>query len=58
MDYFYNNHMINETKGNYLFSWCGNLKWARKENMMISDAWLSKSKRTVSIKRLDLDDQV
>lgn len=58
MDYFYNNYMLRETEGNYLFSWCGNLNWARKNDIMISDEWLSKQKRTVSIQRLDKNDKI
>lgn len=58
MDYFHSNYMVKKTEGNYLFSWCGNLKWARRENIMISDAWLSKQNRTVSIERLDTNDKI
>lgn len=58
MDFFYNNYMLRETEGNYLFSWCGNLKWARKNDIMISDGWLSKQNRTVSIQRLDNNDKI
>lgn len=58
MDYFYSNYMVKKTEGNYLFSWCGNLKWARKENIKISDLWLSKQKRSVKIMRLDINDTI
>ncbi|MTI47821.1 MAG: hypothetical protein FH761_08270 [Firmicutes bacterium] len=58
LHYFRSNHMTKETEGNYLFSWCGNLKWARKEDIMISDLWLSKQNRTVKIQRLDTYDKV
>lgn len=53
MDYFYYKHVLTKTHGNYLFSWCGNLKWARTENIMISDFWLSKENRTIKVRRLD-----
>lgn len=58
MDYFYNNHMIRETGGNYLFSWGGNLKWARVNSIGITDFWLSKDNRTIVVKRLDVNEEV
>lgn len=58
MDYFYNNHIIRKSDGNYLFSWGGNLKWARAKNFEISDFWLSKDNRTIELRRLDINEKV
>lgn len=58
MDYFHSSHMMKKTEGNYLFSWCGNLKWARKENIKISDIWLSKENRTIKLQRLDGNENI
>lgn len=53
LDYINNKFFIKNTDGNYLFSFCGNLDWARNENIIITDLWLAKDNRTSIIKRLD-----
>lgn len=53
MDYINDNIFTKKIDGNYLFSWCGKLDWARNGKIMISDMWLAKNNRTNIIKRLD-----
>lgn len=52
IDYFNNTFINGKKDGNYLFSWCGKLTWARKENIPISDKWLSKDDRTKIVTRI------
>ena len=53
LDYFNENFIQSQKKGNYLFSWGGKLSWARENSYALTSKWLGKKDRSVIIKRLD-----
>ncbi len=52
IDFFNDNFIIEKTRDNILFSWCGKLSWALKEGIPISDKWLGKDDKLQIVKRL------
>lgn len=51
-DFLYQNFMKNNKKGNYILSWCGDLSWARKNNLKITDSWLAENNNTLRCQKV------
>lgn len=47
---FYNN----SNEGNYLYTWLGNMRWARQNNIKIKPEWRSKDDGFTNLKRIDI----
>lgn len=53
VDCFNKNFIEKESKGNYIYTQVGRLKWARKNGIPVSDKWIAKDDRTRLFERIN-----
>lgn len=53
IDTFKTKFCDNVIEGNYLYTWLGNMKWARQNSIKIKPEWRAKDDGTISLKRID-----